>query len=1145
MRSTFALLLLFATVTGQAQDTTVVSTLTFDSITTRRGWWQFPPPTEQFRKVLMVHTLKCDPQTTQDGFDCGEWDYLTYHFIHEHTGALDSAALQHPYFKVGASAPDSVRTDAIQGFHQHQRWQRTATVQNVADQTLVTVGTTDTVDAASFITFKRRSQYRYTAQELITAGLVPGPIHELRFAAVPPGSALIARCTVRMKNASGQSLDRFDQDGLITVFDRPMDSADVHLVLSTPFVWDGTSDILVDIANEGDDNWSELSVQASHAAPGTALQELGPDNALRTGNDFIGIDPVPLAVLDDAVTITFRTFGDAVLPQNTTFLEAVGANGQRILNIHLPWSNGRVYWDAGSDGGNYDRIDKAATAQEFQGSWTEWAFVKNVTTGSMKIYRNGQLWHSATGKVLPLDGIVRMRVASDANGGNTYPGLIDGLQIFRVEVAASTIAEWYDRKVNEAHPDHAALLYSMDMDEPPFQGLPYTANAAGSDRGWLMGTVQRVDRPATELFRGASDPGVRPVITFGQGDYTIQVDSAVTTQPYTDYLPQLSREYFAVPGNAAVPIDTVFGYTAAPVYTYDPSGLVIDSSEAAGSTVLNDTLNYYGVPYEVVNDHEIGRYITPYGIGLDLGDEGFSWVYDVTEYQHLLHDSVELSAGNQQELIDLKFLMIGGTPPRPVVNVQRPWGPMRSFSYASLSNDQELASTTVDLHPDATQWMLRSRLTGHGHNSNDGNYPHCCEWKDNTHYLRANGQLADQWHIWQEIDCANNPVYPQGGTWLGSREGWCPGDLVKDRDTELTGFVTGEQITLDYDITPVPQNNLGMGGGNYVVNMDLFEFGEASHAVDAEILDVRRPNDSGYRSRENPICNDPVIVLRNAGSTPLTSVTFAYQVGGGTSVSHTWTGDLAHMERIEVTLPIGSPQFWAGDGENNFSVTITEVNNAGPDDYLDNDSYRTHFNMPVTYSDNIVFWYKTNNRPQENDLFVRDMFGNVVYSRTSFVANTIYRDTLQLPPGCYEMEFTDAGNDGLSYWADPAAGSGWFRFRSLGGSILRTFEPEFGHRIHAAFGIGTITGISDHVPTTLVTAIPNPSDGVYRLQLEGAEGPVTLDVLDATGRLVRSSSAVVTGNGNVPLDLTAEPAGLYTVRIVHSTGFGTVRLIKR
>ena len=49
------------------------------------------------------------------------------------------------------------------------------------------------------------------------------------------------------------------------------------------------------------------------------------------------------------------------------------------------------------------------------------------------------------------------------------------------------------------------------------------------------------------------------------------------------------------------------------------------------------------------------------GIGLDLGPQGFRWVYDVTDYSFFV-DTLEIRAGNQQ-LIDLKFVMIKGVPP--------------------------------------------------------------------------------------------------------------------------------------------------------------------------------------------------------------------------------------------------------------------------------------------------------------------------------------------------------------------------------------------------------------------------------------------------------------------------------------------------
>jgi hypothetical protein len=368
---------------------------------------------------------------------------------------------------------------------------------------------------------------------------------------------------------------------------------------------------------------------------------------------------------------------------------------------------------------------------------------------------------------------------------------------------------------------------------------------------------------------------------------------------------------------------------------------------------------------------------------------------------------------------------------------------------------------------------------------------------------------------------------------------------VKDRDTELTPFISGDSVSIDYAITPVPENNLGMGGGNYVINMDLFEFGAPSHGFDVEIYDVRRPNSSGYRSRENPICNDPVVVLRNNGVEPIASATLYYRVIGGQPATYTWTGPLAPNHRTEVTLPVGSPQFWAGDGENIFEVQLVSVNGGGLDDYADNDHYRTRFEMPVTYPENFVIWYKTNNRPEENDLFVRDFNGNTVLSRTTHTANTVYKDTLELPPGCYELEFTDSGNDGLTYWADDDAGNGYFRFRSLNNVNLRTFEPEFGHRIYTAFGIGSITGIDEGPPVISLTARPNPGDGKFFLSAKGLDGESRLEVMDATGRVVRMADVRMIGNREWKLDLTSEPDGVYLVRLAHEGGTAFVRLAKR
>ena len=84
------------------QDTTFVQTFTYDSIFTRRAVFPFPAELEdkQFEKVLMYYNIKCDPLTPWDSYNCGEWDYLAYSFIFNHTGVYDSTSVSSPRYLV-------------------------------------------------------------------------------------------------------------------------------------------------------------------------------------------------------------------------------------------------------------------------------------------------------------------------------------------------------------------------------------------------------------------------------------------------------------------------------------------------------------------------------------------------------------------------------------------------------------------------------------------------------------------------------------------------------------------------------------------------------------------------------------------------------------------------------------------------------------------------------------------------------------------------------------------------------------------------------------------------------------------------------------------------------------------------------------
>ncbi len=106
--SVATLLFIGSTEKVQAQDTTRIQTLTFEDITKRSGTWKFPDEGKSWRKVLMYYTLKCDAQTQQDQFNCGEWDYLSYIDLYDSTGNLDTTTHTQYKYHFGKSTPNRI-----------------------------------------------------------------------------------------------------------------------------------------------------------------------------------------------------------------------------------------------------------------------------------------------------------------------------------------------------------------------------------------------------------------------------------------------------------------------------------------------------------------------------------------------------------------------------------------------------------------------------------------------------------------------------------------------------------------------------------------------------------------------------------------------------------------------------------------------------------------------------------------------------------------------------------------------------------------------------------------------------------------------------------------------------------------------------
>lgn len=1117
-------------------DTIVVQAFTFGS--PQDAWFVFPSSEVSFEKILMKYTLKCNPAQNPA---CGEWDYLTYTYLYKNTGFLDSTLINQPTYTVNGATPASISYMNNAAWHYDATWQQFMV--NTATTSLNTYlsGTGSTASTAPFGAASpvSHAQYLWKASEISAAGMSAGNITGLQFYLQSTGSEL-KNLTIRLKSTTLDSLSNanYSNAGFSTVYSKNTSFTNAgwnSIQFLSPFSWDGTSNLLIDITYDNDLAAINNTVAASVTSFGSGITASGADR-VAAFDDYSYVEvPMNEAVqaIDSFVTVAFWCYGSpATQPMNGTVFEAVDSMQNRLLNSHLPWSDSRVYWDAGFSGTGYDRIDKAATTNEIEGKWNYWAFTKNTATGSMKIYLNGVQWHSGTGKLKSMKGIRYFKIGKgNWNGSETYEGKMDEFAVFNKELTQGTIQTWMHKKIDASHPDYNHLALYYHFDDGNYQ--TFADAAPGNHAPAVPAGVDNPLRDATEIT-SFSATDTRPNITFERGVYTQYVDSVLVVDS-TIIAPFQIITYNDSINNPGVPTSIV---NAWPVYynnyVYDASGMAIDSSLVAADTTLYLAYYEWYKKYPQVLRFELARYITPYGINLSLGD-GFTWTFDVSDYRTLLVDSVHLNAGNWQELLDLKFLMIEGTPPREVLSIQNLWNGGFNYGMASDPIDNHLQPISINLPSTALNTRWKSRVTGHGMDTPQN----CAEFCSKIHYYKVDGIEQYSKAVWRD-NCDLNPVYPQGGTWVYDRANWCPGAEVWTYDWELTPFTTaGTTVMLDHDVQPY--TNTG-GWDYYQIEDQLVTYGAPNFNLDAAIEDVLAPTTDQMWGRMNPICTHPVIRIKNTGSTKLTSLMVSYGLTGGTMSEFEWTGELDFMEIATVTLNTFE---WLS-GANTFEVAISKPN-GGTDEYSLNDKRITKFVQPLLVPEKFFIELKTNNYPQQTKYTVKDDYGTVLLNKTGLTANTVYKDTLELLPGCYKFELTDSGQDGLSWWANPGQGSGYIRFKNaVNGGIIKNFLSDFGGQVYQQFTVAVTTSIDEYPYTDKATleVYPNPTDGPVMIDLTttGHESG-RVEISDMLGRKIIVQQLSERTAESLEFDLSYYPRGIYFVNFYSGESHITKKLM--
>ena len=177
----------------------------------------------------------------------------------------------------------------------------------------------------------------------------------------------------------------------------------------------------------------------------------GPGYSFSNGGYFIfnGVDQYGFLTASkipygNQISMCFWTYG--LVSQTSSIFTSSDSGANRAINIHLPWTDSIVYWDCGNNAGTFDRIQTATLLDsQWKNSWHYWCFTKNVTTGIMNIYLDGNLNVSGTGKTLTISASVGAQIATYFSITNySYNGRMAIAKIYNRELSASEILQNYN-----------------------------------------------------------------------------------------------------------------------------------------------------------------------------------------------------------------------------------------------------------------------------------------------------------------------------------------------------------------------------------------------------------------------------------------------------------------------------------------------------------------------------------------------------------------------------------------------------------------------------------------------------------------------------------------------------------------------------
>ncbi len=298
------------------------------------------------------------------------------------------------------------------------------------------------------------------------------------------------------------------------------------------------------------------------------------------------------------------------------------------------------------------------------------------------------------------------------------------------------------------------------------------------------------------------------------------------------------------------------------------------------------------------------------------------------------------------------------------------------------------------------------------------------------------------------------------------------------QEWDITPYVSaGQSVEIDYGLSSAT------GTSDYIVNHQLVSYGPANHTLDAKLVEIISPNNRVEFGRTGRICEGVEVVIQNTGSTTLSSLEIEYWVNNSSSPeTYTWNGSLEIMEQEKILLPSNDKLWSSLTATKNRMYASVHSPNGGSDEYALNNERSAAFEIPEIIPDEFYIYFRTNSAAVQNSYQITDESGTVVFSKSNFSNNQFNNDTVRLPFGCYTFQLNDAGDNGISFWAN-SEGNGSLAFRRLNGANLKQFQGDFGKSIVFPFTVNSALSKPENKLFDL-SLHPNPAQDQFSITME-------------------------------------------------------------